>query len=807
MENKSDYTVLIVDDIPQNLQVLGNTLIDSDLNSIAALNGEDALEIVEETPVDLILLDISMPGMDGFEVCRRIKADPATEEIPIIFLTAMNQSEDIVKGFELGAVDYITKPFNSAELLKRISTHLKLKHSQDTIKEQYKELKQRNKEVTSLLAGANAILTSETFEIAAQKIFNACKKLTGAKAGYIALLNDKKNDNEIVFIDEGNMDCNVDPELPMPIRGLRKVAYDKGKTVYDNDYLNSEHQKYMPEGHIPLKNALFAPLIVYGEAIGLLGVGDKDGNFTKNDVKIATAFAEYAAIALVNARNIEKLNREREQLLSILDSIPEPIYISDKETYKVLFANKTLKETFSKDVIGKLCYQAIQNNQAPCSFCTNSKIFNSDQPCFWQHFNPVAKKHFYMIDRAIKWTDGRDARFQLAIDITEQKKAEELSNKVKVAQNSAKLKQKFLANISHEMRTPLNGIIGMTDLVSETKLSGKQQEFINSIKVSSQSLLHIINDVLSYSKIDQGQAESIAESTNIHELVKNTVSDFNSQALSKKIDLSFSIEKAFPEYLLLDKRHTRQILYNLVSNAIKFTDKGYVKIKLKTIKKEGKRIKGRITVKDTGIGIKKEYREKIFDPFVRLDDSLTRTTEGTGMGLPLTKKLVELMDGKIELESKEGNGTTFCFTFEAEVLENKKGQKENQNKASQKLNLKILLAEDKLLNQKVATMLLENQGCKVDIAQNGKEVLEKYEKDKYDIILMDIMMPEMDGITAMNKLKENYKELPPVIGLSAHAMEGDAQKYIAKGMDDYIEKPINKDKLISKLRKWGKVVG
>lgn len=389
-------------------------------------------------------------------------------------------------------------------------------------------------------------------------------------------------------------------------------------------------------------------------------------------------------------------------------------------------------------------------------------------------------------------------------DVTERRKEQELRNEVIVAQNSARLKQKFLANISHEMRTPMNGIIGMTEFLADTNLTDQQQNYVETIKESSESLLNIINDVLNLTKIEQGLAEYIFENINIIELIDNTINIFKAQAFRKKINLQCHIEQNFPRNILLDKQNFRQILYNLISNAVKYTNKGEVKLELQLLKKKGKTITGKIIISDTGIGIKQQDREKIFDPFVRVDDSFTRTTEGTGLGLSITKKLVKIFGGDLDFESEVNKGSKFWFTFQSEIMpEEEVVEKKTAIQCDETLHLHILLAEDKELNYKVASMMLKNLGCTLDIAKNGKEVLELYPKSKYDIILMDIMMPEMDGIEAMKQLKKKYKNLPPIIGLSAHAMEGDAERFIEMGMDDYLEKPVNKNKLAEKLRKWG----
>jgi PAS domain S-box-containing protein len=386
-------------------------------------------------------------------------------------------------------------------------------------------------------------------------------------------------------------------------------------------------------------------------------------------------------------------------------------------------------------------------------------------------------------------------------DISEMKKAQKLQNELTIAQNSAKLKERFLANISHEMRTPMNGIIGMSDFLAQTKLDEQQKDYVSTIKDSSESLLNIINDVLTLSKLEQGQVSFLIENIFLQEFLNNTISIFKAQALNKNLNLSIFVSEKLPQHILIDKQHLRQILYNLISNAVKYTKKGFVDIQVEELKKADNIATIRITVKDTGIGIKESDKRKIFDPFVRVDESLTRTTEGTGLGLTITKRLVEELGGNLYFKSEEGKGSTFWFAFQAEIGDILSNDKENEDR-EKNFKLHILIAEDKKLNQKVASMILKNMGCTYEFAQNGLEVIENFEENKYDIILMDIMMPEMDGIEAMKQLQQKYRNLPPIIGLSAHALEGDAERFIEMGMDDYLEKPIDKQKLVEKLCKW-----
>ena len=392
----------------------------------------------------------------------------------------------------------------------------------------------------------------------------------------------------------------------------------------------------------------------------------------------------------------------------------------------------------------------------------------------------------------------------ILIDISELRSAEKLKNEVKIAEHTAKLKQQFLANMSHEMRTPMTGIIGMTEFLMDTNLDKQQEDYLNIIKNSSESLLFLINDILDISKIERGKMDINPETINVLDTLNNVINIFSGPVKQKELKLISNFEKDFPNHIHIDENRFKQIISNLISNAVKYTKTGFIKVKLSKTSIENNFVRGKVNIIDTGIGINQENLSKVFEMFTRVDDSFTRKTEGTGLGLHISKQLAGLLKGDIGVESVKGKGSNFWFTFKAEIKEASKvveSKKVFEDEIISK-HLNILLAEDKFVNQKVISMMLENLGCKVQLANNGYEAIEQYKKHQFDIIFMDIMMPEMDGITAMKQLRILHSKLPPVIGLSAHAMQGDAEKFITLGMDDYIEKPVKKETLLRKLKKW-----
>lgn len=389
--------------------------------------------------------------------------------------------------------------------------------------------------------------------------------------------------------------------------------------------------------------------------------------------------------------------------------------------------------------------------------------------------------------------------------ITDRIENEKLQKEIKLAETATKIKQQFLANMSHEIRTPLSGIIGMTEILYNTQLDTHQKDYVETIKYSSETLLSIINDILDLSKIEAGKMELINKPINMNQLKSKIYNSYENICKNKNIIFEINLNPDVPLEIIGDEKRIMQIINNLISNAIKFTNKGYIHINFSKVSElNNDNVILKIEVIDSGIGIKKEDQTKLFTKFNQLDSSLSRAHEGTGLGLAICKELAYLMNGDIGVISKENKGSNFYLTFKVLTSNtNSKNIIENNilNNTSIQ-NASILLVEDKFVNRKVIGIMLENMGCKVEFAQNGLEAIEFFEKNKYDIILMDIQMPIMDGIEATKNLKEKFRILPPIIGLSANAMEGDAEKFIALGLDDYLSKPATMEQLKEKISKW-----
>lgn len=384
------------------------------------------------------------------------------------------------------------------------------------------------------------------------------------------------------------------------------------------------------------------------------------------------------------------------------------------------------------------------------------------------------------------------------IDISEQKRNQQLMRQNEVAANSLKFRSDFLASMSHEIRTPLNGIMGLSELLLDSNLTKDQRSKLQNILSASKDLRSIVNDVLNLSELEAGKVSLNKSAFALSELLETIRVRFKPEAESKNLRLKV-VQEIDDLNLTTDRRRVTQVLSNLVRNAVKFTEKGTITISVKP----NKRNQLVFSVTDTGPGIPEKDQPKLFQDFSQLDHTTAQNLEGTGLGLSISKKLVSLLGGEVGLESQVGKGSRFWFTIPIATSEFKgtKSKNSKQNKDSIR-GKRVLLVEDNLINQQAFKMMIQKMGCQVDVLSNGKQAVEHFSKSEYDIVFMDIQMPEMDGLEATSKIKEQHNSVPPIIGLSGNILPRDENGNVEAEMDDLLLKPVVAQDIERMIKKW-----
>ncbi len=513
---------------------------------------------------------------------------------------------------------------------------------------------------------------------------------------------------------------------------------------------------------------------------------------------------------------------ERSKTESIIAAMADSLFILGTD-YKILHQNLSSREVVG-DHAGEYCYSVLHQRSEPCEGCQMASCFADSQIHRRENLavTPLGREVRYVDVTAspIKDAEGKIiACVEVARDVTERRQREEELRLAKEAAESASAaKSHFLASMSHEIRTPMNGVIGMVKLALRNDLSPRERECLVMAKCSAESLLRLLNDLMDFSKIEARKLELVSVPFNLDESIGEAVSLVGVEAQGKGIKLSQEISPAIPRLLVGDPGRLTQVFINLIGNAVKFTEMGEVVVRAEAQSESAGEVLLHFSVSDTGIGIPEDKQEVIFEAFTQADGSTTRNFGGTGLGLAISARLVELMGGKIEVESTVGKGSTFHFTVrfglssEGEDSVHGPGGKYRREAAAgwtplpePLRRLRVLLAEDNLINRKLAVSILEDRGHAVRVANNGKEAVALFRAEPFDLILMDVQMPETDGLQAASAIRELEKRNGgriPILAMTAYALQGDRERCLSAGMDGHIPKPVDPDELVGTVERY-----
>ena len=513
---------------------------------------------------------------------------------------------------------------------------------------------------------------------------------------------------------------------------------------------------------------------------------------------------------------VEALKTRAEELSILLSTIPALVYFKDTKLNYIL-VNKAFERFVNLPfygIQGKRVEDLLPDYRSKDYSEMEMEVIESGLPLY--NIEEVIHKDGKEVWLTTNLAPYRDNEGEIiglvgiSWDITFRKNYEiELEAAKEQAEEGTRAKSEFLANMSHEIRTPMNGIIGMAEILKQANLEKRESENLDILISSTRSLLSLVNDILDISKIEAGKVELEVEDFEIRTILKDIENIIYIKTEEKSLKYKTFISSKVPDFLCGDPYRLKQIILNLVNNAVKFTEKGHVHVFIDIIREETDAYLLEVKVEDTGIGISDEGKKNLFQLFSQVDASTTRIYGGTGLGLSIAKRLVSFMEGEIGMESVVSRGSTFWFT--ARLGKSRHELTGPEAEASVEFDekpfkmLNILLAEDNEINQKIIQYSLTNAGYKVDIAQNGQEAIEMYHEGNYDLVLMDVQMPILDGFKATSHIRDFEKDAAngtrtPIIALTANAMKGDREKCLDAGMDEYLSKPFTPNDLVNIIK-------
>jgi signal transduction histidine kinase len=570
---------------------------------------------------------------------------------------------------------------------------------------------------------------------------------------------------------------------------IKKVFEDKKTLVHFEKAIRSD--AYYEHNYIPLfdiNHKIYAVMVISHDVTERM-----EREHQIRELNTAFNFAEQIGLfGSFNHHFATQTMHFSDNLYRILGCVPQEFEASMENFQKFVhpddleYVLDVSRDVFAQKQATMMEYRLLQKNGQTVYVRSTGKNFTDDAGAEWM---------VGTLQDITKATAEQIAKQEL----TDAKNQAEL--KTKIAEDIVIAKQQFLSNMSHEIRTPMNAIIGFTNVILKTKLEGKQQEYIHAIKDAGDALLVLINDILDLAKVDSGKMVFVQIPFNLPEAVTTMLRLFEGRIQEKNLTLIQEYDPAIPPILIGDPVRLRQIILNLTSNAVKFTTEGKISIRVRLLEEDAENAKIEFTLTDTGIGIASDKLEQIFHNFEQAHTIGGGAYGGTGLGLAIVKQLLERQGGTIRVASELGHGSTFRFSlsfYKTTELPQTETPSETETSIEAK-HLKILVAEDMALNQLLIRLIMSEFGFEADVADNGKIAIEMLQKNRYDIILMDLQMPEMNGFDATKFIRNEMKDSIPIIALTADVTTVDLEKCLEIGMNDYISKPIDEKLLLSKI--------
>ena len=789
------WQVLIIDDSPEDREAMRMMLTKSGLrfHITEADTGAAGLRLCldnEQGPPDCVLLDYHLPDYDAPEPLAEI-GGPDLPRFPVVVVTGLSGPISGRSLLRLGAQDFIGKSWvNSESLVRSIENAIERFGMVKQLREREELARQRAEEMETLMDSAPiAIFLSRDPE---------CRIVKGNRLA-----------NQLY---EAEQDENISAgsALGQPLDSIRRF-FQGGREISPGEL---PMQTATREGR-EISDDETDIVLPSGRTVTLLGSASPLFNDTG---RVRGSIGVF--IDITERKQMEQSLRESEVLFrSLFESSADTLSLYDSRGY--FDCNEAGLRMFGctkrEDLLGRhpcdfspLNQPNGRDSKALSQQMIETTFKNGKHRFDWQHSRLDGTEFPTEVLLTVVELQGKPVIYAVVRDISERKAIlAALAQAKDAAEKANQAKSLFLANMSHEIRTPMNALVGMTELCLKTNLSEQQRNYLGKIKIASNTLLCIIDDILDFTKIEAGKLVLFEQPFMISQVLDTLASLLAHRAQSKGLDLAIQLEPGLASKTFLgDPQRLGQVLINLVGNAIKFSSRGQVRVSVsEQAHGQGRSILG-FAVTDEGIGISPEEQSRLFQPFSQADASTTRNYGGTGLGLALCRHLVEMMGGVIGLNSAPGKGSTFHFTVRCALTDQAPALppsqiSENSLTLAGLRGADILLAEDAELSQEVLCELLTKAGMKVRLAVNGVEVLELVEKFRPDCVLMDCQMPIMDGFEATRRLRaeERYRDLP-IIALTANTMAGDREKCLAAGMNAFLSKPLNLNQLYSALAQW-----